>query len=135
MDFSNTDFTSLTTSDKSRRPERKIEIAQSGNEARQVALADGSVPISSMNAPAGEAKNGADLPASPQWETMAEKTRNSDDAWLVAKGAKHPKNSMILEQEVHRQVKRCSSSVLVQTLQNVCFMQSTVVLMKNQASR
>lgn len=90
------------TSDKSRRPERKIEIAQSGNEARQVALADGSVPISSMNAPAGEAKNGADLPAPPQWETMAEKTRNSNDAWLVAKGAKHPKNSMILEQEYNK---------------------------------
>ena len=35
----------------------------------------------------------------------------------------------------HRQVKRCSSSEHVQTLQNVSFTLSTVVLMKNQVSR
>ena len=92
----------LEYGDKLRGPERQIEIAGRSSTAGQVALAGSEIPISSMNAPAETDKADKEPPAARQWQTMAEKHSDKNDAWLIAKGARHPKNTMVLEQKYNQ---------------------------------
>ena len=88
----------LEYNDKIKPSDRKIEIAKSENMS-QVALSDKNIPISSMNTGESEAKAPAAAPKDTSWQPMTEKYGKGDDKWLIAKGVKYPKNSMVLEQK------------------------------------
>lgn len=86
-----------------RTANREIKIVN-GAEANQVALNSSNVPIKSMTEKktiSPQAKKTERL----QWHPMSEKTPVSanDNLWLVAKGAKNPKNNLILESEGYKQ--------------------------------
>ncbi len=68
----------------------------------QVALADADIPISSMKSletPAQMPADAAETAPAAEWESMAEKSGRNDNPWLVAKGSKHPKNAMVLQED------------------------------------
>ena len=88
----------LEYNDKIKPADRKVEIAEAESKP-QVALADKNIPISSMDSSEAAKETPTTAVNDAAWQPMAEKYGNGDDKWLIAKGAKHPKNSMVLEQK------------------------------------
>ncbi|MDR1026574.1 MAG: hypothetical protein LBL47_04160, partial [Lactobacillus sp.] len=77
-----------------------IKEADEGDKA-QVAMNESDAPLKEM------ARNGMDFSDSEfepvekaeEWKTMQEINPEAESPWVVAKGAKHPKNNLILEQD------------------------------------
>lgn len=84
-----------------RTGKKEIEIAEKAP-SNQIALNAANIPIKSM-IESGKSPEAEEKSKNPQddWTSMAEK-RAKDDTWAVARGAKHPKNSMVLESESYK---------------------------------
>lgn len=77
---------------------KEIEIAQKAP-ANQLALKAENIPIKSMlEKETSSEKNKKKNLSSSEWVQMADK-QPKDNVWAVARGAKHPKNGMVLESD------------------------------------
>ncbi len=76
----------------------KVDSDETSN---MIALADGSIPIQSMEK--DKAKTLVpDKAKSPQWQKMSDKIQHSDSPWVVAKGAAKPSNAMVMKEDYYQ---------------------------------
>lgn len=82
---------------------REIEIVNSA-ENNRVALNSGNIPIKSMIEKT-KSSGDASKKQKKQWQPMADKVPETakEPLWLAAKGAKNPKNNLVLESESYQQ--------------------------------
>lgn len=73
---------------------RKIKIGEP-DKLNQVALADKSIPISSM-----ENRQAKETPPPPEWKQMSDK--KNDSPWVVAKGAGVSRNELLSQEEYYK---------------------------------
>lgn len=84
-----------------RTGKKEIEIAEKAP-SNQIALNAANVPIKSMiESDKSQTTKKEDPNPRDNWTSMAEK-KAKDNPWAVAKGAGHPKNSMVLESESYK---------------------------------
>ena len=79
----------------------KVNIG-SPEKLNQVALADKSIPIQSMEKGIAPASAPLTEAAKPQWQSMSEKSAASDSPWLVAKADGALKNRKIAEEDFYQ---------------------------------
>lgn len=88
-------FIPLEKSNKNVSGGTAVEISDSAD-TTGVALNAKNIPLKSMNTSKSAKKSSAEEPEQ-NWKAM-EDIKPADDAWVVAKGTKHPKNSLVLNQ-------------------------------------
>lgn len=92
-------FIPLEKSNKNVSVGTAVEISDSAD-MTGVALNAKNIPLKSMNTGKSAKKSPAEEPEQ-NWKAM-EDIKPADEAWIVAKGTKHPKNSLVLDQAFYQ---------------------------------